>query len=91
MCVQGSLCDFLKGNIISWNELCHVAESMARGLSYLHEDVPLLKPAIAHRCWSLQFILLLHYSYLQHELFCMITLFLHYNTTFACYYYYIVI
>lgn len=51
---QGSLSDFLKGNIISWAELCHIAESMARGLAYLHEDVPRHKgegpkPAIAHR------------------------------------------
>ncbi|KAH0627616.1 hypothetical protein JD844_003573 [Phrynosoma platyrhinos] len=51
---QGSLTDYLKGNIISWNELCHVAETMACGLSYLHEDVPWCKgeghkPAIAHR------------------------------------------
>ncbi|PKU37462.1 hypothetical protein llap_12234 [Limosa lapponica baueri] len=51
---KGSLTDYLKGNIISWNELCHVAETMARGLSYLHEDVPWCKgeghkPAIAHR------------------------------------------
>uniref|UniRef100_A0A3P8WVU1 Serine/threonine-protein kinase receptor n=1 Tax=Cynoglossus semilaevis TaxID=244447 RepID=A0A3P8WVU1_CYNSE len=55
---RGSLCDFLKGNIISWNELCHVAESMARGLSYLHEDVPLLKPAIAHRDFKSKNIML---------------------------------
>lgn len=53
--LQGSLSDFLKGNIISWTELCRVAESMACGLAYLHEDVPRLKgtgpkPAIAHRC-----------------------------------------
>lgn len=52
--LQGSLSDFLKGNIISWSELCHIAESMACGLSYLHEDVPRQKgegpkPAIAHR------------------------------------------
>ncbi|XP_034998181.1 activin receptor type-2B-like [Hippoglossus stenolepis] len=51
---RGSLCDFLKGNVLSWSELCHVAESMACGLSYLHEDVPRQKgegpkPAIAHR------------------------------------------
>ncbi|XP_062236108.1 activin receptor type-2B-like [Platichthys flesus] len=51
---RGSLCDFLKGNVLSWSELCHVAESLACGLSYLHEDVPPQKgegpkPAIAHR------------------------------------------
>ncbi|KAM3860256.1 activin receptor type-2B isoform 1-T1 [Diretmus argenteus] len=51
---RGSLSDYLKGNALSWTELCHIAESMARGLSYLHEDVPRqkgegAKPAIAHR------------------------------------------
>lgn len=52
--LQGSLSDFLKGNVVSWSELCHIAESMARGLAYLHEDIPRQKgegpkPAIAHR------------------------------------------
>ncbi|KAE8277949.1 Activin receptor type-2B [Larimichthys crocea] len=37
---RGSLSDFLKGNIVSWSELCHIAESMACGLAYLHEDIP---------------------------------------------------
>lgn len=27
---KGSLCDYLKANIISWMELCKIAESMAR-------------------------------------------------------------
>lgn len=54
MSLQGSLSGFLKGNMISWSELCHIAETTARGLAYLHEDVPQLKgegpkPAIAHR------------------------------------------
>lgn len=53
-CLQGSLSDFLKGNIVSWAELCHIAGSMACGLAYLHEDIPRTKgegpkPAIAHR------------------------------------------
>ncbi|KAG9356035.1 hypothetical protein JZ751_000879 [Albula glossodonta] len=51
---KGSLTDYLKGNTVTWNDLCHVAETMARGLAYLHEDVPRYKgegpkPAIAHR------------------------------------------
>uniref|UniRef100_A0A669B1F0 Serine/threonine-protein kinase receptor n=1 Tax=Oreochromis niloticus TaxID=8128 RepID=A0A669B1F0_ORENI len=51
---RGSLSDFLKGNVIGWSELCHIAETTARGLAYLHEDVPRQKgegpkPAIAHR------------------------------------------
>lgn len=51
---QGSLTDYLKANMVTWNELCHIAQTMARGLAYLHEDIPGLKdghkPAIAHRC-----------------------------------------
>ncbi|OWK52166.1 Activin receptor type-2A [Lonchura striata] len=51
--IQGSLTDFLKANVVSWNELCHIAQTMARGLAYLHEDIPGLKdghkPAISHR------------------------------------------
>lgn len=51
--MQGSLTDFLKANVVSWNELCHIAQTMARGLAYLHEDIPGLKdghkPAISHR------------------------------------------
>jgi serine/threonine protein kinase len=51
---KGSLYDFLKGNLISWTEMCHLAETMSRGLSFLHEDVPATthcgaKPAVAHR------------------------------------------
>ncbi|XP_023254056.1 activin receptor type-2B-like, partial [Seriola lalandi dorsalis] len=50
---RGSLSDFLKGNVVSWSELCHISESMACGLAYLHEDIPRQKgegpkPAIAH-------------------------------------------
>ncbi|XP_069898536.1 activin receptor type-2B isoform X2 [Dipodomys merriami] len=60
---KGSLTDYLKGNIISWNELCHVAETMSRGLSYLHEDVPWCrgegyKPSIAHRDFKSKNVLL---------------------------------
>ncbi|XP_064182745.1 activin receptor type-2A-like isoform X1 [Anguilla rostrata] len=50
---KGSLTDYLKANVVSWNELCHIAQTTARGLAYLHEDIPGLKdghkPAIAHR------------------------------------------
>lgn len=51
--VQGSLTDYLKANVVTWNELCHIAQTMARGLAYLHADIPGHrdghKPAIAHR------------------------------------------
>jgi len=44
--------------VVSWNELCHIAQTLARGLAYLHEDIPGLKdghkPAIAHRYAMLQ-------------------------------------
>lgn len=50
---KGSLTDYLKANVVTWNELCHIAQTMARGLAYLHADVPGLrdrhKPAVAHR------------------------------------------
>lgn len=54
VCVQGSLTDHLKGNNVTWSELCHIAETMSRGLAYLHEDIPSYKgegpkPTIAHR------------------------------------------
>ncbi|XP_058036709.1 activin receptor type-2B isoform X2 [Ahaetulla prasina] len=59
---KGSLTDYLKGNVLNWNELCHVAETMARGLSYLHEDIPWCKgghkPAIAHRDFKSKNVLL---------------------------------
>uniref|UniRef100_A0A3Q3JW04 receptor protein serine/threonine kinase n=1 Tax=Monopterus albus TaxID=43700 RepID=A0A3Q3JW04_MONAL len=61
--LQGSLSDFLKGNVLGWSKLCHVSESMAHGLAYLHEDVPPqkgieAKPAIAHRDFKSKNILL---------------------------------
>uniref|UniRef100_A0A8C5FQ62 Serine/threonine-protein kinase receptor n=1 Tax=Gadus morhua TaxID=8049 RepID=A0A8C5FQ62_GADMO len=51
---RGSLTDHLKGNVVTWSEMCHIAESMACGLAYLHEDIPSYKgegpkPTIAHR------------------------------------------
>ena len=51
---NGSLCDYLKGNTISWCTLCKIAESMLSGLSFLHDELPGSlgkedKYAIAHR------------------------------------------
>lgn len=46
----------MKGNPVSWPQLCHISSSMSRGLAYLHEDLPYRaegpKPAIAHRYMS---------------------------------------
>lgn len=51
---KGSLCDFLKSNIVSWDDMCKIAYTMARGLNHLHEQVAAngrleMKPSIAHR------------------------------------------
>lgn len=55
---KGSVCDYLKANILSWSELCLIALTMARGLAYLHKDVPGQKPSIAHRDFKTKNILL---------------------------------
>ena len=52
--LKGSLCDFLKGNVVSWADLCKIGETMACGLAYLHDEIPSTptlkgKPAVAHR------------------------------------------
>lgn len=59
----GSLCDYLKAHTVSWQDLCKIAESMARGLMHLHEEIPgtrtdELKPAIAHRDFKSKNVLL---------------------------------
>uniref|UniRef100_A0A336LB80 Serine/threonine-protein kinase receptor n=1 Tax=Culicoides sonorensis TaxID=179676 RepID=A0A336LB80_CULSO len=60
---NGSLCDYLKSHTVTWPELCKIAESMARGLMHLHEEIPAsktdgLKPAIAHRDFKSKNVLL---------------------------------
>lgn len=59
----GSLCDFLKANTVTFQQLCKIAESMSRGLMHLHEEVPpskgeSFKPAIAHRDFKSKNVLL---------------------------------
>lgn len=51
---NGSLCEYLKGNTITWLEMCKLGESMASGLAFLHDEIPGTsnedcKPAVAHR------------------------------------------
>lgn len=51
---RGSLCDFLKANLVSWGDVLSIADSIAKGLVHLHEEAPATKtesykPAIAHR------------------------------------------
>lgn len=60
---NGSLCDYLKSNTVTWLELCKIAESMACGLMHLHEEIQGskndgLKPAIAHRDFKSKNVLL---------------------------------
>lgn len=59
----GSLCDYLKSHTVNWQEMTKIAESMARGLMHLHEEIPesrteALKPAIAHRDFKSKNVLL---------------------------------
>ncbi|XP_063974478.1 activin receptor type-2A [Diachasmimorpha longicaudata] len=60
---KGSLCDYLKANVVSWSEMCRISESMARGLMHLHEEIPAnkadgYKPAVAHRDFKSKNVLL---------------------------------
>ena len=62
---NGSLCDYLKAHTVTWAEMCKIAESMARGLMHLHDEIPAtkygqLKPAIAHRDFKSKNVLLKH-------------------------------
>ncbi|KAH1027828.1 hypothetical protein HUJ05_001265 [Dendroctonus ponderosae] len=61
---KGSLCDYLKANTLSWNELCRIAQTMGTGLMHLHEAIPgkspgeTSKPTIAHRDFKSKNVLL---------------------------------
>ena len=44
---RGSLYDYLKSSVITWNELVSIATTLTRGLAFLHSDVK--HHAIAHR------------------------------------------
>lgn len=54
---RGSLCDYLKLNTVSLDELCRLSLGIAAGLTHLHTEIPAargegaggIKPAIAHR------------------------------------------
>ena len=54
---------FMQCNSISWPELLRIAESMACGLTHLHEEIPSskgenCKPAVAHRDFKSKNVLL---------------------------------
>lgn len=60
---RGSLCDYLKAHTVTWNEMGRIAESMARGLTHLHDVIPgpkgmEIKPAVAHRDFKSKNVLL---------------------------------
>lgn len=60
---HGSLYDYLKGHIVSWAQLCKISETMARGLAFLHDEIPATntlgaKPAVAHRDFKSKNVLL---------------------------------
>ncbi|KAL3836015.1 hypothetical protein ACJMK2_021468 [Sinanodonta woodiana] len=60
---RGSLCDYLKGNTLTWSDLCKIAETMATGLAHLHDEVVAargvgVKPAVAHRDFKSKNVLL---------------------------------
>ncbi|GJQ73446.1 put [Trypoxylus dichotomus] len=60
---RGSLCDFLKAHTLNWSQLCSIVETMARGLTHLHEEIPSkngmkAKPSIAHRDFKSKNVLL---------------------------------
>lgn len=62
---RGSLCDYLKAHTVTWDELCRISETMARGLTHLHEEIAAtkgdgLKPAVAHRDFKSKNVLLKH-------------------------------
>jgi serine/threonine protein kinase len=46
---MGSLRDYLKSNVLTFENVCKMAQSIAAGLAYLHLEVNEEKPAIAHR------------------------------------------
>lgn len=60
---HGSLYDYLKGHVLTWVELCRIAESMAKGLAFVHDEIPATsllaaKPAVAHRDFKSKNVLL---------------------------------
>ncbi|RWS29922.1 Activin receptor type-2B-like protein [Leptotrombidium deliense] len=55
---NGSLCDYLKSHLISYNNLLKISEGIAKGLTFLHEEFSAKKPAIAHRDFKSKNVLL---------------------------------
>jgi activin receptor type-2B len=53
-----------QANVVTWAEVCRIAESMSRGLMHLHEEqaggTAPRKPAVAHRDFKSKNVLLKH-------------------------------
>lgn len=59
----GSLYDYLKAHVVSYQELLKISLGIARGLDYLHDEIPAtckegLKPTVAHRDFKSKNVLL---------------------------------
>ncbi|VDO03164.1 unnamed protein product [Rodentolepis nana] len=60
---HGSVYDYIHSNVLSWGQMLWIAMGMARGLSYLHTELPCTatqypKPSIAHRDFKSRNVLL---------------------------------
>ncbi|RWS06656.1 activin receptor type-2B-like protein [Dinothrombium tinctorium] len=55
---NGSLSDYLKSHLVTYLQLLKISEGIARGLTFLHEEICANKPAIAHRDFKSKNVLL---------------------------------
>lgn len=37
---NGSLYDYLKAHVLTWSQICKIAETVASGLAFLHDEIP---------------------------------------------------
>ena len=47
---KGSLYDVLKATVLTWQQLCRVAHTIAQGLAFLHEEIPATATLVSHAC-----------------------------------------
>ena len=48
-CEMGNLMHFLRSSRVTWDDLGSLVYTLVSGIAYLHEDIALEKPALAHR------------------------------------------
>lgn len=46
---NGCLYNYLKSNLLSWDQICNFSLSILNGLAYLHSEIQSIKSSIAHR------------------------------------------